>query len=66
METNKLKSTTFCRRQITSDQRLHLFSLPIQQFLYEAEAESVMKTYASWRGLMTLFSWYESGIHNTL
>ena len=47
METNKLKSTTFCRRQITSDQRLHLFSLPIQQFLYEAEAESVMKIYAS-------------------
>ena len=26
METNKLKSTTFCRRQITSDQRLHLFT----------------------------------------
>ena len=26
METNKLKWTTFCRRQFTSDQKLHLFT----------------------------------------
>ena len=62
MEANKLKSTTFCRRQITSDQKLYLFSY--STILYKAE--SLMKIYASWGGFMTLFSWYESGIHNTL